>query len=280
MPQPLLRIGSTLLCSSVALLLSSTPASAPDLPESVHLTHWKFVADFAVSDVPEPSGMCFVVESGTFFVVDDGGPGRQSGVYEVDQQGQVLQRLQLGKDLEGVCFCPRDGRLYIADEADERVWIVERDPLQVAGSAVISREFGGEEVLTAGGNGFEGIEYIEATPSGDGDYFLLLNQDDPQALLRVERAALDTTGDHPVAASAFHRLPQMNCGELWYDQSRGELWVVHSWQNIYEVLDIDTLAQLAWEVCPGIAQEGLCKDASGRLWIGSDTGGLAAYQLQ
>jgi uncharacterized protein YjiK len=280
MPAQAFRYYLAAIWASVWLLLSASPAQAPELPETVHLTQWKFLTDFPVENVPEPSGLCFVALSGTFFAVDDGAADRQAGVYEIDQQGSVLQGLKLGKDLEGVCYCPRDDRLYVADEADERVWIVEPHPLRVVSSVVIARDFGGQEVLTPGGNGFEGIEYIDSTPAGNGDYFLLLNQDDPQALLRVERSALDPSADQPVATTTFHLLPRMNCGELWYDEPHGELWVVHSWQNIYEVLDIDSLAQIDWEVCPGVAQEGLCKDHQGRLWIGSDTGGLAVYTQQ
>jgi hypothetical protein len=135
-------------------------------------------------------------------------------------------------------------------------------------------------VLKPGGNGFEGIEWIGHTPGGTGSYLLLLNQDDPHALVKVDTASLALDAPQPVALAGFSLLPRLNCGELHYDEQQGQLWVVHSWQNIYEVLDIDTLDQLSWEVCPGLAQEALCLDDQGRMWIGSDTGGLAWYRLE
>jgi hypothetical protein len=274
------RLATCGLMAGLALLLAATEAQSPDLPDTVHLASWQFAGGMDLPEVPEPSGMCFESASNTLFIVDDGAADRPAGVYQVDLHGQLLQRLAVGRDLEGICYCAADGRLYAADEADERVWVLTPEPLAVAGSFVVSRDFEGQSVLTAGGNGFEGIEYIAATPGGDGDYFLLLNQDDPHALLRVEHSAIDLAATGQVRATQFHRLPELNCGELWYDEPHGRLWIVHSWQNVYEVLDIDTLAQLSWEVCPGVAQEALCQDAQGRLWIGSDTGGIAVYELR
>jgi uncharacterized protein YjiK len=270
------------LCAALAglLVLVTRPATAqaPDVPQSVGYTDWQYAADYPLTEVPEPSGLCFVPGRGTLFVVDDGGPGRPPGVYEVSLDGKVLQKREVGKDMEGVCYCSADGLLYAADEAGERVWVLEPDGLKVRGSFTVSREFNGTEVLAAGGNGFEGIEYIPSAADHPRDYFLLLNQDDPQALVRIERK--DIALDKTVAMTRFTPLSKLNCGELYYDDAMAQLWVVHSWLNLYEVLDIDSLAVLDWQVCPGMAQEGLCFDDQGRLWIGSDSGGIAVYTRQ
>lgn len=258
-------------------LLATRPAAAPPLPESVELTAWKFEAWFELAEVPEPSGMCFVAETGSLFVVDDGGAGRQAGVYEVSLDGAMLRGVQLGRDLEGICYCPPERTLHVADEAGERVWVLDLDTLATRGSYIVSRSFEGAEVLRAGGNGFEGIEYIASTPAGDGDFFLLLNQDDPHALVRVERAAIVLDAAEPVGMTQFTPLPKLNLGELHYDAATAQLWVVNSWQNVYQLLDIDTLEQVSWQVMPGVAQEAVCFDGQGRLWIGSDTGGLSVY---
>jgi hypothetical protein len=44
-----------------------------------------------------------------------------------------------------------------------------------------------------------------------------------------------------------------------------------------EILDIDSMEVVRWEVFPGAAQEAVAVDASGRLWIGYDLGGIARY---
>jgi uncharacterized protein YjiK len=249
----------------------------PALPQTVRLTAWKFQAWYELPEIPEPSGMCFVQESNSLYIVDDGGPGRPSGLYQVSLDGEVKQRRLFGRDLEGVCFCAPERRLYVADEADERVYVVELDDLSIVGSFQVSRYLDGEEVLRPGGNGIEGIEYVESTPQGDGDFFLLLNQDDPHALVRINRSDIVLDHTEPVPLVQFIPMPELNLGELHYDAERAELWVIHSWQNVYQVLDIDSYSQLAWEVMPGVAQEAVCLDDRGRLWIGSDTGGLSLY---
>jgi len=145
----------------------------------------------------------------------------------------------------------------------------------------VSRYLDGVEVLTAGGNGFEGIEYIADDGAGGGGYFLLLNQDDPHCLVRIEREDIIAAGDEmAVPLSGMWPLAPLNTGELHYDAAAGELWVIHSWMNITEVLDITTLAVSRWEVCPGAAQEAVTMDGTGRLWIGYDLGGISRYVWQ
>ncbi len=134
---------------------------------------------------------------------------------------------------------------------------------------------------TAGGNGIEGLEFIPDTTAPGGGYFLLLNQDDPHCIVRVDLAAIaNRTPETPVALQAVWTLPDINSGELYYDASAEELWVVHSWMNLVEMLDIHTMQDVRWEVLPGCAQEAVALDGLGRLWIGADSGGLARYLRQ
>jgi hypothetical protein len=132
-------------------------------------------------------------------------------------------------------------------------------------------------VIAAGGNGFEGIEYIPAAAGHDGDYFLLLNQDDPTGLARVNCADIKLDGGWPVPLAGWREVEQMNAGELYYDAAQRELWVIHSWMNVLEVLDIDSGELRRWEVVPGCAQEAVARDGQGRLWIGADSGGITRY---
>jgi uncharacterized protein YjiK len=275
-------LGLLLVAAVWGLVAAAVPeqASTPDLPASVHLQRWHYGRGFALPEAPEPSGLCYVVERDSLFLVDDGDVDRPAGVYEISLEGQVLQKREVGVDLEGICYCTGDGMLYLADEHKETVWVVQPADLVVRSSFTVALGFPDRIVITPGGNGFEGIEYIPSTSDCERDYFMLLNQDDPPALVRVNRCDIELHGDESVPIADFHRLPDINCGELWYDHASEQLWVVHSWENVYEVLDIDTLAVQSWEICPGSAQEAVTKDGQGRLWIGSDSGGLAYYTDQ
>jgi uncharacterized protein YjiK len=254
---------------------------APDRPApagSAELTVWSFDGYAPLMEIPEPSGMCFHPDRNTLFLVDDGDIDRPAGIYEINLQAQVLNSAFLGVDLEGICYCAADGMLYAADEIGERVYIVNPADLMTAGEFQVSRFYQQVEVMTAGGNGFEGIEYIPASAGrADGDYFLLLNQDDPHALIRIDRLQVISRSAEPVQIAGFWPLAEINTGELHYDQAAGELWVIHSWMNVVEILDISSMVVLRWEVFPGAAQEAVAVDGDGRLWIGYDLGGIARY---
>ena len=259
------------------------------------LPAWKFESAFELLEVPEPSGLCYHPGRNTLFIVDDGCFGRRSAIFEIDLQANVLAKAELCAgvegiaycDLEGVCYCEADGMLYVCDENGERVFIVNPEGLELVGWFQVSRFFEGKEVLRARGNGFEGIEYIpvDAARSGlrepykpGGGYFLLLNQDDPHCVVRIDLEDIDLSPDAaPVPLSGFWEIASINAGELHYDQQAGELWVVHSWMNVMEMLDIETMEVLRWEVIPGSAQEAVAIDGQGRLWIGADSGGIARY---
>jgi len=273
------------VCSLVVLLMATSTQpgiSAENEPDSVEYSDWIFDGYVELAEVPEPSGMCYHPGRNSLFLVDDGainpdGSVRIAALFEIDLTASVLSKLEIGNDLEGVCWCSWDGMLYVCDEIDETVYVVDPDGLTVEGSFQVSREFDGEPLLAAGGNGFEGIEYIDGSPGAPG-YFLLLNQDDPHALVRVEyEETIKPNLAVPVPIKSYKLLPQINLGELHYDRDERELWVVHSWMNVIEILDIDSLHLKRWEVCPGAAQEALAFDSEGRLWIGYDLGGLSRY---
>lgn len=267
---------ATALATQSAALLQENPTPAL----SAELTSWKFDGYALLLEVPEPSGLCFHPVRNTLFIVDDGELDRPAGIFELSLDAEVIAQAFLGTDLEGICYCPLDGMLYVADEIDERVYIVDPAGLRTVGSFQVSRSYGNEEVLVAGGNGFEGIEYIPASSRfPEGDCFILLNQDDPHALVRVDRSAINLPATEPVALSGFWPVAKINTGELHYDQAAGELWVIHSWMNVMEVLDIRSMAVLRWEVFPGAAQEAVTVDGEGRLWVGYDLGGIARYLL-
>jgi hypothetical protein len=258
-------------------------AAAPDEAPMANVSAWEFDGFFEVPEIPEPSGLCYCPDTDSIFVVDDGGQDRPPGLYEISLEAQVLRSLHFGKDLEGVCIDPLSGHIFVADEFDERVWIIERSEpeLNLLRSFTVSRLLHGEEFLSAGGNGFEGLECLEDSNAPGCGYLLLLNQDDPHAIVRVDLDAVAAAADGAqVEMAAAWELPEINCGEIRLDHARAELWVSHAWQNVAEVLNPADYSLIRWEVLPGAAQEGLAFDGQHRLWIGQDLGGLARYTLK
>ena len=265
------------LALALLLLIPAATGFASEEPISASLPNWTFDGDAPLPEVPEPSGLCHYPPHDSLFIVDDGAEDRPCALYELDLHAEVLGKLELGRDLEGVCYCPADGMLYVCDEMDEVVYVIDPDGLKLKGSFTVSREWQGAEVMEAGGNGFEGIEYVPATETCDGGYFLLLNQDDPTGLARIDLKDIKLGAEQPVPLTDWRELEQINAGELHFDQSTRLLWVVHSWMNVMELLDVDTGEIVSWEVVPGCAQEAVALDRQGRLWIGADSGGISRY---
>ncbi|MCB1185552.1 SdiA-regulated domain-containing protein [bacterium] len=264
-----------LLCMLFLMLAVSTARAEDDVLAS--LPGWKFEQAMALKEVPEPSGLCYYPVHDSLFIVDDGAADRKPAVYEISLTGEVLQKLEIGYDLEGVCYCSADGLVYVADENEERIYSINPDELSLVETYRISRMLDGKEVLEAGGNGFEGIEYISAGNGDWSDCFILLNQDDPHSLLAVRRAEMVPESNGETAALARWDIARINAGSLHFDDANNQLWVVHSWMNVMEIWDIGSMEVLAWEVVPGAAQEAVAIDGVGRLWIGSDSGGIASY---
>jgi streptogramin lyase len=189
----------------------------------------------------------------------------------------VLQQAVLGVDLEGICYCPLDGLLYVAEEYGEKLYAVDPEGLEHVGTAAYSREYGGEKLLVAGGNGAEGIEWIPDDAEPAAGFFLLLNQDDPHCLFRLNHEDLDFSGKRLAPIRAWWPTEPINAGALHYVQEERTLWLIHSWMNVMEYIDIDTMEATGFEVFPGAAQEAVAIDGEGRLWVGSDLGGIARY---
>lgn len=79
-------------------------------------------------EVKEPSGLALDPERRTLWAVGDNGD-----VYQLDLQGGVLARFKdIGADLEGIAFSPKDSTLWVADEADNRVIQLSRSGKRLA----------------------------------------------------------------------------------------------------------------------------------------------------
>lgn len=276
-------VTSCVTCITIAFLCAGFPGAEETRTEQAtaqnvaEMTEWVFDGVLELPEVPEPSGLCYCPARDSLFVVDDGAEDRAASIAELDLHGKVLQQQFLGRDLEGVCYCTADGLLYVSDEYAEQVYAVDPATLKLVRGFSIARTFNGAPLLEDGGNGIEGIGFIPGDSEAD-SYFLLLNQEDPRCLVRIPYlAAHAADGGAEIALESWLPLPDINAGELHYDAEAKELWVIHSWMNLLEVLDVPTLALKRWEVVPGCAQEAVALDGQGRLWIGSDTGGLARY---
>ena len=287
-----------MIAAVLGVFLSGLLVTNPDeaLSESaltIEPSDWQFAGSLPLVDVPEPSGIAYCPGRDTLFVVDDGAKDRPSGLYEVQlikvthpeygdvTDTKIVGKLELGKDLEGVCFNRTNGLLYVCDEAGERVYEVAPEGPKHLRTFRISAEYSGMQAFEQGGDGFEGIAFRPVSGLPLGGEFFLANQNDPTCVLKVVLPDKGgEVGKEPVLVKIqkIIDVEQINLGDLLYDEASGKLWLSHAWQNLLEIVDPDIGKSLRLELLPGCAQEGITIDADGRLWIAQDVGGLAVYE--
>lgn len=253
---------------------------------------WVFAGSLPLSDVPEPSGITYYPGRNTFFVVDDGGVGRPSAVYEIElvpvqhpEYGEVTDtkvvgKLEIGKDLEGVCLNWTNGFLYVCDESNESIYEIAPDGPKHLRTFKVAPNYKGQPSFKEKGNGFEGIAFRSIHGLSLGGEFFLANQDDPTCVLVVVLPEKGGEAGKEAATVKIQRViesEQINLGDLMYDEKTDRLWLSHAWQNLLQIVNPDTGKTVRWELLPGCAQEGITIDADGRFWIGQDVGGLAVY---
>ena len=276
-----------------AALTIMRPEISPAYGFQIEPSPWKFAGFLPLKEVPEPSGIVYHPGRDSFFVVDDGGLGRPSALYEFvlvpdvhPEYGEVtatkiVAKLELGRDLEGVTLNTVNGLLYVADEWYDKVYEVHPDGPRHRRSFELLPDFEGRKVFTPGGDGIEGIAFRPVKDKPLGGVFYLANQNDPTCVIVCE---LPETGGETGGPMAKIKITdvieseQINLGEVMWHAESGTLWLSHAWMNLLQIVNPDTKETLRWESLPGAAQEGITLDADGRLWIAQDTGGVAVYE--
>lgn len=257
------------------------------LDSKIERSPWKFDFFLPVEECPEPSGIAFYPERGTFLLVDDGAIGRKCALYEMrlsegedGRETEVVAKLPIGKDLEGVCVNPTNGRIYICDEKGELIYEIDSGGKVHLRTFQVDRDFEGVEIIEKGSDGFEGITFRQVDGEPLGGWFYIANQNDPTCVIRVSLPEEGgEVGGDPVEVGIdwVYKGKQINLGEVMWHEETGTLWLSHAWQNLLEVINPDTGELVGWETLPGAAQEGIAIDELGRLWIAQDIGGIAVY---
>ncbi|MCD6119150.1 SdiA-regulated domain-containing protein [bacterium] len=285
-----LILGSIMLASWISLSPEHTKARVADL--TIEASPWKFVGALALEEVPEPSGIAYHTGRDSFFVVDDGARGRPCALYEFKlvkvehpeygemTDAEIVGKLEIGRDLEGVCINSTNELVYLVDEANEKIYEIAPDgPTHLRTFRVILSSIS-TVTIEKGGNGFEGITFRPMKGMPLGGVYYLANQDDPTCVVKVvlpEKGCETGTEPPKIKIQQMFKGEQINLGDLMYYEESGKLWLSHAWQNLLEIIDPDSGETLRWELMPGCAQEGITIDGEGRLWIAQDVGGVAVY---
>ena len=230
--------------------------------------------EWELPELPEPSGIVYHPLRKTLFVVGD-----QGDIGEVSLDGKVLHKFHLGGDLEGVSVHPKSGLLYLAREGHEVIFEVRPDNFRIVRRFTIDRGFEGDpNFLKRGGDGVEGLTFVEDESHPEGGRMWVVNQYDPPVL--VELAIPMRSSKEKFLVAKIARAIPIDAAPLsevtWVPASHEFLVVSALWKRV-SVLDADGKTERSVRI-PGFMPEGITELPDGRFAIAQDSGGLVVWK--
>lgn len=211
-------------------------------------------------NIEEPSGIAYHPQRETLFVVDDGGM-----VFEIDLNGDITAQKRLDPlyapkyDPEGITVNQWTGRLYIAAEKLDGILEVDPNTSEIMGLyEVINTDEEGNELFKRGGNGFEGITFIQGgTPEEDEIY--ICNQDDPPVVLIVNappKAEGRLMEKNLLKVKRRFSMPYKDLSGITYYKPRNTLFILNDKNNFLFETTREGKILNQWNI-PGKDQEGI-----------------------
>jgi uncharacterized protein YjiK len=241
--------GVTRLPLFCALLVTGCAASppveiAPDFSDSKAdgLASTLKLRDDHSMDINEPSDLAF--GDGKLYAVSD----RQSKIYEIDvRDGNAKDEIDVeAQDLEALAI-DNEGRFYIADEADGKVWRVSQSGERKESFAVDTDD---------GNSGIEGIAF------DDDGHMLIANEKDPARIIE-----LDASDGHETERETLDFADDLSA--LAFNSEDGLLYALSDIEHKLFRLDSDFRKITSWKL-PLEHPEGLAFDGH-TVYVASDS---------
>jgi len=225
-----------------------------------------------IAKIPEASGICYINKSNTLIVVNDEG-----WIYEIKTTGKIIRKKYLGKyDLEGVTYNEKTNKLLLAIEYKESIFVLNKDSFEIEKKIKIKRSFKKVKVLKKSkGNGLEAIAIDK-----NGDIYVS-NQskitykkklkENASVILKIsglnkKKAKIEEVYNHgyiDIAGMTF---------------SNNYLYMTSDKKNLLIKYDIKNNKTISKIKLPKSAQEGICFDNNGNIYIANDKGSILKYK--
>ncbi len=225
-----------------------------------------------IADIPEASGICYVEKSNSLFVVNDEGT-----LYEIAKKGKIKRKVYLGDyDLEGITYDKRTDTLLLAVEGEESILIVNRKNFKIIKNIKIKRKYKNIKLLKRSKK--TGVEAIAIDKNGD---IYLSNQSSLTYTKKLkENVSLVFKIDgldkkKAKITKVFNHKYKDISGLTFYD---GYLYMVSDKKNLLIKYDIKTNRTIKKVKLEKYAQEGICFDDNGNIYIADDNGRVVKYK--
>ena len=225
-----------------------------------------------IAKIPEASGITYVKKSNSLFVANDEGT-----IYEITKKGKILRKRYLGKyDLEGITYDKKNDKLLVAVEGDESILILNRSSLEFENEIKIKRKYKKLKLLKKSKK--TGIEAIAIDENGD---IYLSNQSriTYNKKLKINASVVFKIGvqkkNKAKIKEVFNHGYIDIAGLTFHD---GFLYMTSDKKNLLIKYDIKNNKTIKKIKLPKSAQEGICFDDNGNVYIADDKGRILKYK--
>ena len=225
-----------------------------------------------IAKIPEASGITYVKKSNTLFVVNDEG-----FIYEITKKGKILRKKYLGKyDLEGITYDKKNDILLLAVESKESFLVVDIRNLNIKKEIKIKRKFDNIKLLKKTEK--VGIEAIAIDENGD---IYLSNQSRITYKKKLKKNAsvvfkIDSIDNKKAKIVEVFNHGYIDIAGLTFHD--GFLYMTSDKKNLLIKYDIKTNKTIKKIKLPKAAQEGICFDDNGYVYIADDKGRVLRYK--
>ncbi len=225
-----------------------------------------------IAKIPEASGIAYVSKSNSLFVANDEG-----SIYELTKKGKILRKRYLGKyDLEGIAYDKRNDKLLVAVEGDESILVLNRASLEFEKEIKIKRKFKKLRLLKKSKKA--GIEAIAIDENGD---IYLSNQSriTYKKKLKVNASVvfkIDSLDNKKAKIIEVFNHGYIDIAGLTFHD--GFLYMTSDKKNLlikYDIKNNKTIKKIKLDKS---AQEGICFDDNGNIYIADDNGRILKYK--
>ena len=233
-----------------------------------------FIQAKVIAKIPEASGICYVKKSQSLFVVNDEGT-----LYKLNKDGKVLRKMYLGKyDLEGITYNPKDDKLLLAVEDAASILVVNRDSLEFEKEIKIKRKFEKVNLLKKSKKG--GLEAIAIDRNGD---IYVSNQSKVTYTKKLKENGSVVVKINGIEKKKAKIVEVYNHGYIdiaGLTFHNGYLYMVSDTKNLLIQYDIKKNKTVKKIKLPKAAQEGICFDDDGHVYIADDNGRILRYKTK
>ncbi len=225
-----------------------------------------------IAKIPEASGICYIPKSQMLIVVNDEG-----WIYKLSKKGKIKRKLFLGKyDLEGIAYDKKNDKLLLAVEGAESILILNRKSLELEKKIKIKRKF--QKIKLLKKNKKAGIEAIAIDENGN---IFLSNQSEITYKKKLKKNAsvvfkIDSLKEKKAKIVEVYNHGYIDiAGLTFYD---GYLYMTSDKKNLLIKYDIKRNKTIKKIKLAKSAQEGICFDDEGNIYIADDNGRILRYK--